>query len=71
MSSSLPFVKSSGHFETLVSELLDHELAGFGKLYQKDRQIKNLIVIGGNLRGLMTPYQEESPQDHSRYEGSV
>lgn len=55
-----PFIKNSGHFETLVSELLDHELAGFAKLYQKDRQIKNLIVIGGNLRGLMTPYQEES-----------
>ena len=43
-----PFAKSSGHFEQLVTELLDHELAGFAKLYQKDRQLKNLIVIGGN-----------------------
>ncbi len=55
-----PFAKSSGHFEQLVTELLDHELAGFAKLYQKDRQLKNLIVIGGNLLGLMTSYREES-----------
>ncbi|MDO4323348.1 MAG: exopolyphosphatase [Lachnospiraceae bacterium] len=55
-----PLTKNNEHFEKMVVEILNHELAGFGKLYQKDRQIKNLIVIGGNLLGLMKPYQNEN-----------
>lgn len=53
-----PYEKSRAHFETMVTELLNHELAGFNKLYQKDRQIKNLIVVGGNLIELMKRFQK-------------
>ena len=44
-----PLEKNSSHFEHMVKEVLEHELSGFNKLYQKDRQIKNLIVVVGNL----------------------
>ena len=53
----LPYEKNRMHFAKMVTELLNHELAGFNKLYQKDRQIKNLIVVGGNLRDLMKKYE--------------
>ncbi len=49
----MPLAKNNMHFEALVMELMDHELNGFGKLYQKDRQINNLIVIDGDLVELM------------------
>ncbi|MDO5345193.1 MAG: exopolyphosphatase [Lachnospiraceae bacterium] len=49
----LPLAKNSAHFEKLMVELMDHELNGFGKLYQKDRQIKNLIVIDSDLLALL------------------
>jgi exopolyphosphatase/guanosine-5'-triphosphate,3'-diphosphate pyrophosphatase len=53
----LPCEKNRAHFIQMASELLNHELAGFNKLYQKDRQIRNLIVVGGNLRELMKKYE--------------
>ena len=49
----LPLAKNSAHFEKLMMELMDHELNGFGKLYQKDRQINNLIVIDSDLLELL------------------
>lgn len=55
-----PLVKNRAHFEKMVVEILSHELAGFGKLYQKDRQIKNLIVIGGGLAELTHPYEQQN-----------
>lgn len=55
-----PLTKNSEHFEKMVQEILNHELAGFGKLYQKDRQIKNLIVLGGNLLALVREYEKEN-----------
>ena len=55
-----PLQKNSEHFEKMVTELLNHELAGFAKLYQKDRQIKNLIVVGGNLKELLHKYEKEN-----------
>ncbi len=55
-----PMEKNSRHFESMVREILDHELAGFNKLYQKDRQIKNLIVVGSNLLELMKQYETEA-----------
>ncbi len=57
----LPLAKNHEHFERLVRELMEKELAGFAKLYQKDRQIRNLIVVGGNLHGLM-PQLEDLPE---------
>lgn len=55
-----PLQKNCEHFEKMVIEILNHELAGFGRLYQKDRQIKNLIVVGGNLLELMRQYEKEN-----------
>ncbi len=55
-----PLEKNREHFEKMVVELMNHELSGFGKLYQKDRQIKNLIVIGGNLLELLHPFEREN-----------
>ncbi len=52
-----PYEKNRSHFEKMVTEILNHEFAGFNKLYQKDRKIKNLIIIGGNLRELMKRYE--------------
>lgn len=48
----LPMAKNNAHFEKLVLELLEHEMNGFAKLYQKDRQIKNLIVVESDLQAL-------------------
>ncbi|MCD8337275.1 MAG: exopolyphosphatase [Lachnospiraceae bacterium] len=49
----LPLAKNGEHFEKLVRELMAYELAGFAKLYQKDRKIRNLIVLGGSLNEMM------------------
>lgn len=53
-----PLEKNSSHFEHMVKEVLEHELSGFNKLYQKDRQIKNLIVVGGNLLEILKPMEK-------------
>ncbi len=51
--------RDSRHFERMLTELVNHEIAGFKKLHLKDRAIKNLIVVGGNLiemlKGHMLP----------------
>ncbi len=57
----LPLAKNHEHFERLVRELMEKELTGFAKLYQKDRQIHNLIVVGGSLPELM-PQLGDLPQ---------
>lgn len=67
--------KNREHYEHMVIEILNHELAGFARLYQKDRQIKNLIVVGGNLLELLRSFEKEnhritsvtSTQFHERY----
>ncbi len=53
-----PLAKNNLHFETLLTELMEHELNGFARLYQKDRQIKNLIVID---RGLLELLGKDQP----------
>ncbi len=45
-----PLAKNNEHFEKILQELLDHEIAGFGKLYQKDRQISTLIATNKELQ---------------------
>ncbi|MCD8015853.1 MAG: hypothetical protein LUG99_22390 [Lachnospiraceae bacterium] len=50
----LPLAKNGEHFEKLVRELMDYELTGFTKLYQKDRKIRNLIVLGGGLNEMLS-----------------
>ncbi len=58
--SLMPLAKNHEHFETLVRELMNKELDGFAKLYQKDRKIRNLIVVGGSLHKLMPQLEDEA-----------
>ena len=58
-----PVSKNNAHFEAVVTELLEHELTGFGKLYQKERQIKNLIVVDNDLLEFYQKYREKSAQN--------
>ena len=46
---------SKKHYESIIRELLEHELNGFAKLYQKEkeRQTKNLIVVDQDLQDLV------------------
>ena len=41
-----------GHFEQLVQELIRSDLESFKKLYVKDREIQNVIVVGDYIGGL-------------------
>ena len=50
-----PEADNNEHFERLLSELLEHELIGFGKLYQKDRKIRTLIASNRELQMLFRP----------------
>lgn len=50
-----PLAANNEHFEKLLRELMAHELSGFGKLYQKDRQIVTLIVMNRELEILFRP----------------
>lgn len=56
----LHMAKNNAHFEKLVLELMEHELNGFSKLYQKDRQIKNLIVVESELQALIKAEQKNT-----------
>ncbi|MCD7715228.1 MAG: hypothetical protein LUI39_02090 [Lachnospiraceae bacterium] len=55
----LPLSKNGEHFEKLLRELMDYELTGFTKIYQKDRKIRNLIVLGGGLREMLSMKERE------------
>lgn len=50
-----PMASNNEHFEQMVLQLMDHELEGFGKLYQKDRQIVTLIATNRELQQLFKP----------------
>ena len=54
--------RNNRHYETLVRELMEHELAGFLKLYQKDRLIRNLIVVDADLLDMIRAQQEMAQQ---------
>ncbi len=59
-------IQVSGNMEqSIVEEIMDHELIKFRKLYLKDRDIKNLIGIGDSIMILMRYARElakrESP----------
>ena len=53
--------QTESHFEHLVEELIDNELNSFAKLYLKDREIKNIIIIGDYLLELMQQGEEADP----------
>lgn len=56
----LPLARNNRHFEQLMIELMAHELNGFGKLYQKDREIRNLILLDSDLSKL---WKKKDAQD--------
>lgn len=43
---------STTHMELMLQEVVDNELKGFKKLHVKDREIKNLIVVGDHIGDL-------------------
>jgi exopolyphosphatase/guanosine-5'-triphosphate,3'-diphosphate pyrophosphatase len=45
-----PFEKDITHIERLIEEMVSTELMNFKKMYLKDREIQNLIVVGDNFR---------------------
>ncbi len=55
----LPHARNRAHYEQIVLEELDHELTGFAKLYQKDREIQNLIVMDSDLSELVRRIREQ------------
>lgn len=54
-----PMARNNEHYEQLVLDLMQHELDGFSKLYQKDRQITTLIATNRELQELFRPIAEE------------
>lgn len=62
-----PYAKNTSHYESMVRELMDHELTGFGKLYQKDRVIRNLIVMDADLLELLRHISESALEKMDRY----
>lgn len=70
--------QTEDHFEKMVEELINNELESFEKLYLKDREIKNIIIIGDYLLDLMQRESDETPvtmitreQFQKRYEEIV
>ncbi|MCC8136564.1 MAG: exopolyphosphatase [Clostridiales bacterium] len=59
----IPLSKNGEHFEKLLRELMDYELTGFTKLYQKDRKIRNLIVLGGGLSEMLSIKEQKEIRD--------
>ena len=51
--------ENSHHYSRMVTEVLEHELSGFAKLYQKDRPIQNLIVADADLLELVRSRYED------------
>ncbi len=54
-----PLARNNEHYEKILAQLMDLELTGFGKLYQKDRQIKTLIATNRELQQLFKPLAEK------------
>ena len=41
--------RNERHYQAMVREIMEHELNGFAKLYQKERPIQNLIICDSDL----------------------
>ena len=48
------------HYEAIITELMDHEMNGFARLYQKERQIINMIVADPDLMNILRRQGEAS-----------
>ena len=57
--------ENSHHYTSMVREVLEHELNGFAKLYQKDRPIQNLIVADPDLLELVRSRSEFDRYDQA------
>ncbi len=55
-----PAAKNLKHYEAMLRELVEQEMNGFGKLYQKERQIRNLLVDDSDLLGLVRRQKEKT-----------
>lgn len=44
--------RSTTHMELMLQEVIDNELKSFKKMYLKDKEIKNLIVVGDHIADL-------------------
>ncbi len=45
--------KNHLHYASLIRDVLNHEMAGFSKLYQKDKPTKNLIIVDPEITDLL------------------
>ncbi len=64
-------IQVSGNMEqSIVEEIMDHELIKFRKLYLRDRDIKNLIGIGDSIMVLMRYAGEMAKQRESAEDGA-
>ena len=42
--------KNAAHVENLIEELVNNDLVSFKKMYLKEREITNLVIVGDNIR---------------------
>ena len=60
-----------GHFEELVQELTRSELQNFKKMYVKDREVSNVILVGDYLGGLSKKQSVSLEEFQTIYDGVV
>ena len=58
--------KNPAHYETIITELMEHEMNGFARLYQKERQIINMIVADPDLLNMLKRQGESSGTDQTQ-----
>ncbi len=52
--------QNPAHYEKIITELMEHEMNGFARLYQKERQIINMIVADPDLLTMLKKQGEET-----------
>ena len=69
----LPMAGSKKHYEKIIRELLEHELDGFARLYQREKQrpIRNLLVVDADLLDLIKNRYETVRQAAQNVDGDV
>ena len=69
----LPASRNNRHYESMIRELLEHELDGFARLYQREKQrpIRNLLVVDPDLLDLVKNRYENVQQAAQNVEGDV
>ncbi len=55
-----PCAKNNQHFEALVRSLINNEMAGFSKLYQKEKPTRNLIVLDPDLLDVIRSFARQT-----------